>query len=172
MELVDILDSSFQIIDQKPKTKAHKSGLLHRTVVAGVKNSEGKFLLVVQAHSKQDAKKYVFPTGGHVKSGEDIIDALKREVLEEINFINFEFQHKGEVLFERIFEGKNENHYVSYFEIISDEKPILGEESLSYVYFSKEELQEKILKNPEEFGEGFFVILKNFYPDFCLVKDT
>lgn len=166
MELVDILDSNFNIIGQKAKHKAHKSGLLHRTVVAGVKDSKGKFLLVVQADSKQDAKKYVFPMGGHVKAGENITDALKREVLEEINFTNFEFQHKGEVLFERKSNGKNENHYVSYFEIISDEIPVLGEESLSFTYFTAEELREKIIKNPEEFGEGFFVILKNFYPNF------
>lgn len=165
MELVDILDTDFNVIGNQPKHKAHKMGLLHRTVVAGVKNSKGKFLLVIQSDSKQDARKYVFPMGGHVKSGENITEALKREVLEEINFKNFEFQHKGEVLFERILNGKSENHYVSYFEIISDERPVLGTESLSFAYFSREELLDKIKKNPDEFGEGFFIILKNFYPD-------
>lgn len=166
MELVDILDSNFNTIGQKSKHKAHKSGLLHRTVVAGVKDSRGRFLLVTQADSKQDAGKYVFPMGGHVKAGENIIDALKREVLEEINLINFEFQHKGETFFERTLNGKNENHYVSYFEIISDEMPILGDESLSFAYFTAEELQGKIIKSPDEFGEGFFIILKKFYSGF------
>lgn len=164
MELVDILNNSYNIIGQKSKHTAHKLGLIHRTVIAGVLDSSGKFLLVTQSDLKQDAKKYVFPVGGHVKAGEEIISALKRETLEEIGFKEFEFSYKGEAFFNRKHEGKQENHYFTYFEIISDKKPILGDESLKYQYFTHEQLQNKINNNPKEFGEGFFIVIKYFYP--------
>lgn len=168
MELVDILDSNYRIVGQKSKNEAHQLGLLHRTVIAGVKDSKNRFLLVTQADFKQDAKKYVFPVGGHVQAGESIIDALKREVLEEISFQDFKYRKRGEAHFNRTFNGMNENHYFTYFEIISDESPLLGDESHSYVYYTEKELKNELTLNPYSFGEGFFVVVKIFYPEFKL----
>lgn len=164
MELVDILDSTYNVVGKKSKLEAHRLGLIHRTIIAGVMDSKGRFLLVRQASSKQDADKFVFPVGGHVKAGEKIIDALRRETLEEIGFKKFSFTYKGEAFFSRMHDGKQENHYFTYFEIISDDKPTLGYESSSYEYFSFMQIQEMINDAPEDFGEGFFIVIKYFYP--------
>ena len=83
-EAVDIVDENCKVLFSVPKSEAHEKGLLHRTVIAEIKDNQGRWLLVRQASHKQDAGQFVSPVGGHVKSGETAEEALKREVLEEV----------------------------------------------------------------------------------------
>src|SRR3989344_4262031 len=100
-EKVDIVDKNLKVLSHTTKKDAHEKGLLHKTVIAEVTDSKGRFLLVKQASDRQDAGQYVSPVGGHFRSGESDEDALKREAFEELGIKNFEFEYLGKVIFNR-----------------------------------------------------------------------
>src|SRR3990167_3107395 len=83
-EQVDIVNEKDEVLYNTTKQEAHEKGLLHRTVIAEVVDSKGKWLLVKQASNKQDAGQYVSPVGGHAQAGESTDEAIKREALEEL----------------------------------------------------------------------------------------
>lgn len=165
-EIVDIVSAEDEVLYQISKQEAHKTGLLHRTVISEVIDSKGRFLLVKQAADRQDAGQFVAPVGGHVRAGESIEDALRREALEELGIADFPFRHIGKVIFNRHVIGRHENHYFTVFEVNSDSKPVLNHESVDYSYFTERELRSKLAKNPELFGNAFWHLVRTFYGHF------
>lgn len=163
MEIVDVVDRDDQIVGYCPKTEAHKKGLLHRTVIGEVINSKGDFLLVKQAGHKQDAGQFVSPVGGHARSGEKIEDALIREAHEETGLANFKFKYIGKKIYNRQVIGRHENHYFIVFEIYSDDKPVLNDESVEYKYFSRSEIKTLIKEKSSQFGDAFYFVWNSFY---------
>lgn len=164
MEYVDIVDENDNVIGKASKQEAHEQGLLHRTVIALIKNSSNDFILIQQAPDKQDAGQFVCPVGGHVEVGESEEDALKREALEECGLVDFEFKLIGKTIFNREIKGRRENHYFILYEIFTDVSLILNEESVSYESLSSIELENQIKFNSEKFGPPFHFLMKKFYP--------
>lgn len=162
-ELVDIIDEGFNVLNQATKLDAHIHGLLHKTVIAGVRTTDGKTMLVKQASDRQDAGQFVSPVGGHVRANESHEDALIREAEEELGLSNPRFAHLGNFIYERHVFGRHENHYFIYFEIDSDEEPKLGSDSIDYRYFTLEELQIEMENNPMLFGDAYKAIYERFY---------
>lgn len=164
MEYVDVVNENDEIIGGVSKREAHEKGLLHRTVISEVISSDGKWTLVKQSSDRQDAGQYVSPIGGHVESGESEDEALKREAEEEYGLKDaFKFQLKGKKIFNREVLGRKENHYFILYEIYTDKKPILNEESVGYEMFSPEELKTTLKENPNKFGAAFHFIVQTFY---------
>lgn len=163
IESVDVVDNNDNVLYQVTKQQAHQKGLLHRTVISEIRDSQGNWILMKQASDRQDAGKYVSPVGGHVRAGETEDEALIREALEEAGLEDFTFKLIGKVIFNRFVIGRQENHYFILYEIYSDKKIILNHESESYRVFSEEELKEELDKNPGIFGEAFHFVVKTFY---------
>src|SRR3989344_2857247 len=103
-ELVDIVDENGNILKVVAKGEAHEKGLLHKTVISQVIDSEGRWLLVKPVKGRQDAGRYQSPVGGHVSAGEVETEALKRETEEELGL-------KGDFKYEFI-ERKIFNRFV------------------------------------------------------------
>ncbi len=164
-EIVDIVNEEDQVVGQISKHEAHAKGLLHRTVISEIRDSSGKWILVKQSASRQDAGQYVSPVGGHVRAGESIEDALKREAMEETGLSNFIYNLVGKTIYNRDVLNRHENHYFILFEIISDKDLVLNHESVEYKKFTDEELRNEIKNNPKAFGDAFYAILKAFYPN-------
>ncbi|MEG2011493.1 MAG: NUDIX domain-containing protein, partial [Bacilli bacterium] len=86
MEIIDVLDSSGNIIDKKPRSLVLKEGLLHRTVHVWIINNNNEILL-----QKRNPKKDTFPglwaisAAGHVNTKEDSKSAAIRELKEELD---------------------------------------------------------------------------------------
>jgi len=167
LEFVDIVDPDNNIISKTSKVEAHEKGLLHRCVIAEIINSRGEWLLVIPKSHKQDSGQYVSPVGGHVSSGEQIEDALKRETMEEVGIKTVSYKKIGEGIFNRNILGRHENHYFILFEIYSDQEPILGDEGKEYKRFSKQEIKEKMKSDPKMFGDAFHFVYKNIYREFA-----
>src|SRR5476651_2137404 len=163
-EIVDIVDEHNRVLFQTTKKEAHQKGLLHRSIVAQVIKPSSEFMLIRQAANKQDPGQYFSAVGGHVGAGETEEEALKREALEEVGLKDFRFRYKGKTIFERKTNEKIENHYLIMFEMYSDEPLKLNHEAIGYKPFSSEELKKKLKAHPEQFGSGFFFVLKEFYP--------
>lgn len=163
-EMVDIVDKKDNVSYSTTKDNAHKNGLLHRTIIAQVIDSKGRWILVKQAQNRQDAGQYVSPVGGHVRAGESKIEALRREAFEELGLKDFTYKFIGKAIFNRRVLNRFENHYFVLYKIFSNEKPLLNHESESYKIFTKEQLKKKLKTNPAKFGQAFHFVAKNFYP--------
>jgi isopentenyl-diphosphate Delta-isomerase len=164
-EEIDIVDTDGNILYSISKHEAHQKGLLHKTVIAGVFSSKGEVILVEQSSDRQDAGQYVSPVGGHQKKGETEEEALKREVLEEIGLVDFEYKLKGRLVFNRQVLGRLENHFFVVFEIYTDQDLVLGDEADSYRKFNQSELKRLLKENPKQFGDAYFPIVQKFYPE-------
>jgi isopentenyl-diphosphate delta-isomerase len=165
-ELVDIVEENGNFIKVVSKREAHERGLLHKTAIGQLINSKGEWLLVKQSKNRQDAGQYVSPVGGHVTSGENDIEALKREANEELGLSdNFKFEFVGKKIFNRFVMGRQENHFFMVFKIFSDADPIINHESESFKYFTEEELKKELKENPKMFGDAFHFVVKNFFPN-------
>jgi len=166
IEYVDIVNEKNEVIGKTSKQESHEKGLLHRTVVAELIGSDGKWTLVKQASDRQDAGQFVSPVGGHVSAGESEGDAMRREANEELGItVTDNFKLIGRSIFNRFVCGRQENHYFILYQISSDEKPILNHESVGYERFSPDELREALKESPEKFGDAFHFLVKEFYPE-------
>ena len=164
-EIVDVVDSKNKVLSRIKKVKAHERGLLHRTILAQLINSKGKWILVKQALARQDAGQYVCPVGGHIRAGESEVEALYRETFEELGLKTFTHKFIGRGIFNRHVLGRHENHYFILYEIYSDKKLILGQEAESYGIFTKDEIKQLLKDKPQIFGNAFNFGVKAFYPN-------
>lgn len=167
-ELVDVVDENNTVLYQTAKSDAHAKGLLHRTVIAELKNSRGEWIMVKQAADRQDAGRWVSPMGGHVVAGETEEEAMKREVLEEMGLADFNYHYVGKGISRRTVLGHDENHYFILYETFSDVEPHISNESVGYKNFTEAELKRMLKERPEEFGGAFHFVVKTFYPGLLL----
>ena len=96
MELLDVLNDKGEKTGKVlNKERIHNEGLYHREVALILINDEGKLLLQKRASSKRIEPDVWAWHGGHVKAGEECIEAIIRETKEELgieipkNKINF-----------------------------------------------------------------------------------
>ena len=165
IELVDVVDESGKVLEVVAKPEAHKRGLLHKTVISEVIDSEGRWLMVKQSKDRQDAGQYVSPVGGHVMAGESEEDALKREANEELGLQgDFKYEYANRAIFNRQVLGRQENHFFIMYKIYSDATPVLNHESESYRYFTEQELRTALKEEPELFGDAFRFVVQSFFP--------
>jgi isopentenyl-diphosphate delta-isomerase len=164
-EMVDVVDEGDNVLYPILKREAHEKGLLHRTVISEIKDSQGRWVMVKQAPDKQDAGQYVSPVGGHVAAGETEDGALKREAMEECGLGDFKFRFIGKEIYNRNVLNRQENHYFIQYEIYSDAKVVLNEESVSYKLFTEQEMKDVLKNTPEIFGAAFHFVVRTFYPD-------
>lgn len=163
-ELLDIIDEEGNKIKIATKRDAHTAGLLHKTVIGQIIDSNGRWLLVEQSKGRQDPGQYVSPVGGHVSAGETEIEALRREASEEVGLMgDFEYDYVGRSIFNRNVLGRQENHLFVMYKIYSDLEPRLNSESASCKYYIEDELFYDIKNNPHFFGDSFHFVVKNFF---------
>ena len=163
-ELLDLVNEKDEVIGKEWKYEMHKKGMLHETVIGEVIGKGRVWILVKQSSEKQDIGQYVSAVGGHVKSGESVEDALRREAKEEFGLSgNFGSKFIGKKIYNREIKGSKENHLFIVYEIYTDEKPILDSESVGYKKFTEKELSKELKEHPEKFGFPFHFIIKEFY---------
>ena len=164
-ELVDVVDENGKTLEVVLKTEAHQKGLLHKTVISEVIDSQGRWLMVKQSKDRQDAGQYVSPVGGHVTAGESEEDALRREANEELGLRgDFKYEYVNRAIYNRHVLGRQENHFFIMYKIYSDAIPVLNHESESYRYFTEEELRTELKERPELFGDAFRFVIEHCFP--------
>ena len=85
-EIVDIYNKDWQRIGTASRDEVHERGLLHRVVHCWIlQESQPVFWFQQRAHTKKDFPDcFDLPCGGHVDAGETPIQAMLRELREEI----------------------------------------------------------------------------------------
>ena len=140
-ELVPVVDEDGHILGSISRGRAHDgSKVLHPVVHLHVFNSKGE--LYLQKHPEwKDIQpgKWDTACGGHVDLGENIDQALRREVREELGITNFTPVSMGHY----VFESKKERELVYVHKTIYDGKIIPSQEELSAGRFwTKQEILE------------------------------
>lgn len=124
MELWDIYDSNKQRTGRTMKRNdwCLKDGEYHLTVLGVVARPDGKFLITKRVMTKSWAPGWWEVSGGAAMAGEDSIDAVKREVLEETG-LDVSNADGGYVFsYKRENPGEGDNYFVDVYRFIMDFK--------------------------------------------------
>ena len=149
MEILDIVDENNELINKKETRKyIHDNFLWNRHVSCWIINENGEVLLQKRAAEKKRNPNMWSKTGGHVISGEEPIEALKREVYEELGIKI----HENDIILVGIHKSNDEkNRYFGYNFIVKTNYSIkemkLQKEEVSDVKFISIEELLNIKKN-------------------------
>ncbi len=147
-ELFPVVNEQGEVIGKISRREAHDgTKVLHPVVHLHVFNGKGELYLQHRPEWKDiQPGKWDTATGGHVDYGENIGEALRREVREELGITDF----TPEFLCRYIFEGKRERELVHVHKAIYDGEIIPNPEELQGGRFWT---REEILSN---IGTGVF----------------
>jgi 8-oxo-dGTP pyrophosphatase MutT (NUDIX family) len=171
VEFVDIVDAHNNVLYRTTKACAHARGLLHRIVIGEIRDERGSVVLVKAARDREDGGRLVSAVGGHVRSRESELDALRRETLEEIGLEIQEFKHVGRLIYDRIVDGQHERHLYSVFEASANPHEIvLGDEATAVEVLPRDKLALALRNDPGRFGDSFRNLVNVLYPDLATVS--
>ncbi len=161
-ELFPIVDEKGHVIGCINRGKAHDgSKILHPVVHLHLFNKKGELYLQKRPEWKDiQPGKWDTATGGHVDYGEEVEDALRREVHEELGIVDF----KAEYLGMYVFDGIHERELVYVYKTVYDQAihPNLSELSDGR-FFKKEEILQQL-------GKSFFT--PNFEDEYLKLFGT
>lgn len=147
-EIFPIVDEEGNVLGRITRGEAHDGRkVLHPVVHLHVFNSKGQLFLQRRPHWKDiQPDRWDTAVGGHVDFGENIDEALKREVREELGITGFIPQKLGHY----VFESRREKELVYVNKTVYD-GPIRpsSEELDGGRFFSPEEIKARM-------GQGFF----------------
>lgn len=85
MEILDVVDENNNLTGRtEDREIVHRDGLWHREVGIWIMNEEGKLLIQKRSANKKQAPNKWCITAGHIDAGEDPLEVVKRETLEEL----------------------------------------------------------------------------------------
>ena len=119
-EFFPLVDENGNVIGKATRHECHSGTfLLHPVVHLHVFNSAGELYLQKRAENKDiQPGKWDTAVGGHVDYGEEIAEALVREVREELGIVGFE----PVFMFRYIFQSTQEKEMVNSFYTVFDGK--------------------------------------------------
>ncbi|MBI4698907.1 MAG: NUDIX domain-containing protein [Nitrospirae bacterium] len=147
-ENLDVVNEEGEVIKTLPRSVIHGDpSMMHRVVHVLVFNSAGSLLLQKRSMNKDVAPgKWDTSVGGHIDAGETIIEALNREMEEELGVTSCE----PEILYTYIHSNPYETELVYTHSCIYD----------SEIRFSREEIDEVRFWGEEDIrrnmGQGVF----------------
>lgn len=145
-ELFPAVDGEGNVIGCVSRGEAHGGGkILHPVVHLHVFNSKGELYLQKRPEWKDiQPGRWDTSCGGHVAYGEQIADALRREVSEELGITDFEPEFLGSYIFESSRERELVNVHKTIYdgEIVPDSAELDGGR-----FWSREEVLANIGKN-------------------------
>jgi isopentenyl-diphosphate delta-isomerase len=157
MEKVVLVNTHNEVVGEMEKMEAHRKGLLHRAFSVFVFNSANELLMQKRASSK-------YHSGGlwtntccsHPRLNENIIDAGKRRLMEEMGFTTdlsemFAFIYKAD-LDNQLIEHEYDYVLIGKFD---DEPRINLEEVEDFAYWNMEFIELDMQLNPQNYTEWF-----------------
>lgn len=154
-----MVDEDGQVVGKATRGECHGgSMLLHPVVHLHLFNSRGELYLQKRPEWK-DIKpgKWDTAVGGHVDYGEEVTDALRREVREELGVVDF----MPEKLIQYLFESSRERELVNVFRTTYDGAVTPSDETDGGRFWSIAEIREAL-------GKGVFT--PNFEQEFLRLQ--
>ena len=148
MEFWDIYDENKQRTGRTMKRNdwCLKDGEYHLTVLGVVRHTDGRFLISKRVMTKAWAPGWWEVSGGGVMAGEDSIDAVKREIIEETGLDVTGWDGGYMFTYKRENPGEGDNYFVDVYRFTADfdEKDIHMQEAETddYKLATLEEIEE------------------------------
>jgi len=161
-ELFPVVDEEGKIIGKAPRSVCHdgKSMLLHPVVHLLLFNREGKLFLQKRSQKKDiQPGKWDTSVGGHIAPGENVEQALVREIKEEVGLENLQcqFVHKY------IWKSSREQELVFSFLAVTEMIPRIGKDEIDEGrYWTINEISSNIGKE---------IFTPNFEHEFSLLRE-
>ncbi|MBD5234671.1 MAG: NUDIX domain-containing protein [Bacteroidales bacterium] len=120
-EIFPVVDEEGNVVGSATRGECHSgSKILHPVVHLHVFDSEGRLYLQKRPEWKDiQPGKWDTAVGGHVDFGEEILDALRREVREELGLE----VEEAEMLCRYVFESDRERELVHSFKTVTNAVP-------------------------------------------------
>ncbi len=159
-EIFPLVDEDGNVIGTATRGECHDgSKRLHPVVHLHLLDSRGRLYLQQRPLWKDiQPGKWDTAVGGHVDFGEEIADALRREVYEELGIMNFE----PCFLLRYVFESEREKELVYVFRTIYDGAILPGEELDGGRFWTFDEINNAM-------GKG--ILTPNFEKEFKRISD-
>ncbi len=145
MEYLDIVNENDELTGEtKDRDYVYNNNLYHRCASCWVLNHKGEILLQRRALTKKEKPGIWSKTGGHVSAGETVIDAIKREIKEEIG-LSLEDE---DLFFMKKFKCTNPNFFLYNYIALTDKNiedyKLQLEELDKIEYYKIEDLENEI----------------------------
>ncbi len=141
-EKLDIVNEEDEIIDVKTRKEAHDKGLRHRSVMFFVFNPDGKILMTQRSEDKRFYPgHWSVVLGGHVTAGLSYLEALEKEMEEEIGIVG---DHEEIGSFTKEIEEEKENVRLYKVEVDPEEIELSPIEFKRARFISPEEVEEEL----------------------------
>jgi len=163
-EFVVLVNPEDTVLGLMEKQQAHINGLLHRAFSVFLFNSKGEMLLQKRAPGKYHSpNQWTNAVCSHPREKETYLEAAKRRLKEELGIETelsekFNFIYKADVgggLWEHELDHVFVGNYEADFNLNQDEV-----EEVRFI--SMENLDQEIMKTPENFTEWFKIILEEY----------
>ena len=147
MEFWDIYDENKQRTGRTMKRNdwCLKDGEYHLTVLGVVRHTDGRFLISKRVMTKAWAPGWWEVSGGGVMAGEDSIDAVKREIIEETGLDVTGWDGGYMFTYKRENPGEGDNYFVDVYRFVLDidenDLKLQTEETDGYMFATKEEIE-------------------------------
>lgn len=147
-EILEVVDEKGNVLKLANRSEIHSDpSLIHRVVHVLVFDKKGRLLLQKRSRNKDVAPgKWDTSVGGHVNPGENIMEAAKREMKEELGISDCKLEH----LYAYQFSNHIESELVSTFSCIYTGKFSFNKAEIDEIAFWD---LESIRKN---LGKGVF----------------
>ena len=158
LELFPVVDEEGKVIGSASRGECHDgSKLLHPVVHLHLFDPAGRLYLQKRPQWKDiQPGKWDTAVGGHVDYGEEVWDALLREVREELGLT----VSAPEMLRRYVFESDRERELVNVFKVVTDSVPTPSDELDGGRFWSREEILANI-------GKGVFT--PNFESEYLML---
>jgi isopentenyl-diphosphate delta-isomerase len=168
-EIFDIFSEDEVLIGQAPRSKVHKSGLLHRSTNIFLFNSKGELLIQKRSDTKDICpSKWDLSCAEHLKPKEGYADGALRGLKEELNITVESNQLKklgAPILKKSDYPELDMKDYEfsQYWTLIFDgEFNIDQDEVVDAKFVSKKDLISEITSNPNNFTPWMLDAIKEF----------
>jgi len=154
MEILDLVDDNDNVIGQEERNEALKKDRKNiRAINIFIYNKEGKILTPLRSANRRIFPNcYDFSVGGYVSSGEGYLQTAYRELEEELGIKNVELKEIG-------YFHPNDlptSSFSKLYKLTYDGPVNYDKDGIAEInFFTEDEIQEKINKNPEKFKEDY-----------------